>query len=104
MMSRLAISAIFALTIAPAAALAAGDPGSGRRIAAETCAACHQVEGSAPSNRSGASFVAIGRMPSTTELSVKVFLQSSHRNMPNFILSPDEIEDVTAYILGLGSK
>lgn len=43
-------------------------------------------------------------MPSTTELSLKVFLRSSHKNMPNFILSPEEIDSVTAYILGLKKK
>lgn len=103
MISRLAISAIFVLAVAPALAQA-GDAGSGRRIAADSCAACHQVEGATPSNGSGPSFAAIGGMPSTTELSLKVFLKSSHHNMPNFILSPDEVEDVAAYILGLGSK
>jgi mono/diheme cytochrome c family protein len=43
-------------------------------------------------------------MPSTTELSIKVFLRSSHKNMPNFILSPEEIDGVAAYILELRKK
>jgi hypothetical protein len=43
-------------------------------------------------------------MPSTTELSLKVFLRSSHRNMPNFILSREEMDSVTWYILGLKKK
>ena len=29
-------------------------------------------------------------MPSTTELSLKVFLRSSHKSMPNFILQPED--------------
>ena len=49
-------------------------------------------------------FALVAQMPSTTELSLKVFLRSSHKNMPNFILSSDEIDSVTAYILGLKKK
>ena len=43
-------------------------------------------------------------MPSTTELAVKVFLRSSHPHMPDIILSPEEIDSVTAYILGLARR
>jgi hypothetical protein len=37
-------------------------------------------------------------------LSLKVFLRSSHRNMPNFILGREEIDSLASYILGLGGK
>jgi len=40
-------------------------------------------------------------MPSTNELAIKVFLRTSHPTMPNFILSPEEIDSVAAYILSL---
>ena len=43
-------------------------------------------------------------MPSTTELSLKVFLRSSHKSMPNFILQPEEADDIVAYILSLRRK
>jgi hypothetical protein len=43
-------------------------------------------------------------MPSTTELSLKVFLRSSHKNMPNIILAREEIDSLASYILGLGGK
>ncbi len=49
-------------------------------------------------------FLDVAQMPSTTELSIKVFLRSSHRNMPNFILSEEEIDGVAAYILKLKKK
>ena len=49
-------------------------------------------------------FVDIGKMPSTTELSLKVFLRSSHKNMPNLILSADEVDALAAWILELGGK
>jgi hypothetical protein len=43
-------------------------------------------------------------MPSMSELAIKVFLRTSHPTMPNFILSPEEIDSVTAYILSLAQK
>ena len=82
-------------------------PLDGRRIAEASCSGCHQIYGdrtSAGSNDTGPSFQAIGRMPSTTRLSLKVFLRSSHRNMPNIILTPDEIDGLSAYIVGLAPK
>jgi hypothetical protein len=48
--------------------------------------------------------VDISRMPSTTELAIKVFLRSSHPHMPDFILSSAEVDSVAAYILGLAEK
>ena len=46
----------------------------------------------------------IARMPSTTQLSLKVFMQSSHGNMPNLVLNADEIDAIAAYILDLALK
>ncbi|MGJ0507826.1 MAG: c-type cytochrome [Methylocystis sp.] len=84
-----------------------GDAAAGARLAEEHCASCHAV-GANPHVRSpnpdAPSFALVAYMPSTTELSLKVFLRSSHKNMPNFILSPEEIDSVTAYILGLKKK
>ena len=45
---------------------------------------------------------AISRTPrGVTATTLKVFLTSSHPKMPNLILTPEEIADVTAYILSL---
>ena len=43
----------------------------------------------------------VANLPSTTALSLKVFLQSSHKDMPNLILKPAEADDIIAYILSL---
>jgi mono/diheme cytochrome c family protein len=80
------------------------DPSLGERIAMEHCRACHEITPGAPAKdpKSGApSFIDVARMPSTTELSIKVFLRSSHRSMPNFILSAGEIDSIAAYIVSL---
>jgi mono/diheme cytochrome c family protein len=90
--------------LAQTAAAQTVDPSLGERIAMANCRVCHEITASAPAEnpKSGApSFVDVARMPSTTELAIKVFLRSSHRSMPNFILSPEEIDSVTAYILSL---
>ena len=83
------------------------DPSVGRHLAETTCNACHQI-GSAASPQSvkpvAPSFLDISRMPSTNELAIKVFLRSSHPTMPNIILSPEEIDSVAAYIVGLARK
>ncbi|MGJ0392802.1 MAG: c-type cytochrome [Methylocystis sp.] len=101
------LSTLVFLSSAVAPALAQGDVTVGKRIAQETCATCHAI-GADPKEVSpdpkAPRFLDVARMPSTTELSLKVFLQSSHRNMPNFILSPEEMDPVVGYILGLKKK
>lgn len=78
---------------------------TGASIVTTECAACHAVGDEARSPEAKAPrFADIAAMPSTTELSLKVFLRSSHRNMPNIMLEPDEIDSITAYILGLKKK
>ena len=39
-----------------------------------------------------------------TATAIRVFLTSSHPKMPNLILSPAEIANVTAYILSLRNQ
>ncbi len=86
-------------------AAAAAQPADGAKIAQAQCARCHDVGIGAPAGgREGPSFMEIGKMPSTTELSLKVFLRSSHRNMPNLLLGADEVDALAAYILDLGGK
>jgi mono/diheme cytochrome c family protein len=79
-----------------------GDVAAGRALAQTTCRTCHQVDRTQPpSDVNAPDWPSVANMPSTTALSLTVFLQSSHRNMPNFILAPREIEDIVAYILSM---
>jgi hypothetical protein len=48
-----------------------------------------------------ADFAEIANLPSTTALSLRVFLRSSYNRMPNFILQPRDADDIVAYILSL---
>ena len=49
----------------------------------------------------GPAFRSIADTPGMTATALRVFLTSSHPKMPNLILTPEEITDVTAYILSL---
>ena len=88
--------------VLPVVALAqplAGEPASGRKTATALCGTCHQVGGQG--RDSPASFVDIANMTSTTALSLKVFLHSSHKEMPNMIIDSSDTDDVIAYMLSL---
>jgi mono/diheme cytochrome c family protein len=104
MTKRAAITALAgSVAIATAAGAQAVDPSIGRRLAETVCSECHQIDAGSPpgSNSAAPSFVDISRMPSMTELAIKVFLRSPHPRMPDIILSSEEIDSITAYIVGL---
>jgi hypothetical protein len=74
----------------------------GRQVAIELCSSCHLVtEGQPPPRQNIASFFAIADLPSTTALSLKVFLQSNHKGMPNLIVSESDSDNLIDYILSL---
>jgi cytochrome c2 len=75
---------------------------SGRQIAAKICGNCHEISPTmSPKTAGGPRFEDIANLPSTTALSLKVFLRSSHKRMRNLILSGTDSDDVIAYILSL---
>jgi hypothetical protein len=49
----------------------------------------------------GPAFRNIANTPGMTATAIRVFLTTSHPKMPNLILTPEEIADVSAYILSL---
>jgi mono/diheme cytochrome c family protein len=75
---------------------------SGRQVATAMCANCHEISPTSnPKTVIGPKFDDIANLPSTTALSLKVFLRSTHNQMPNFILPSADTDDVIAYILSL---
>ncbi|HEY8260614.1 MAG TPA: cytochrome c [Methylosinus sp.] len=100
----------FLLTLlagAPAAQAQTADTTMGRRLAASLCVECHRIDADTPPKSEASqapSFVDVARMPSTNELAIKVFLQTSHANMPNLILTSDEMDSLAAYIVGLARR
>jgi len=80
----------------------AGDVAAGRDLVTARCRTCHAVDGPPPASRQQApSLVAVAQMPSTTSLSLHAFLLTPHPRMPNYRLTPQEIDEVVAYILSL---
>ena len=98
----LAALLLIRMHIAGGAPLAQDSISAGRRLAEAWCKDCHALEatGAGTYNRAP-DFVRIANRASTTELSLKVFLRSNHRDMPNLIISPDQAGDLTQFILSL---
>jgi mono/diheme cytochrome c family protein len=82
-----------------------GDPASGRQLARRLCSSCHRVLPMALSDKADPpSFQSIADQPSTTAISLNVFLHSNHNNMPDFMVSSAVSKDLIAYILSLKPK
>lgn len=77
----------------------------GRQVAVELCSSCHRVTAGQPlPPQNVASFFAIANLPSTTALSLKVFLRSNHKEMPNLIVSEPDSNNLIDYILSLKQR
>ncbi len=91
---------LLAISISPGRAQ---DPDAGHRLAEKWCVNCHVVaSGQDRATSTGApSFRDIAAQKSMTPMALRVFLQTPHDRMPDLHLSHEEIDDLSAYILGL---
>ena len=90
------------LALSVAALAQSGERAAGRRLATELCGDCHQARRPFPLlYRYPPSFKDVAKLPSTTRLSLKVFIQSNHKHMPNFIISKSDLDDIIDYIFSL---
>ena len=79
-----------------------GDPVGGADLAREVCAECHLVsEDQMVDPAVGPSLLEVAEHPATTEMSLRAFLQTPHATMPDLMLSPEETDDIIAYLLTL---
>ena len=79
-----------------------GDPAAGASLAREVCAKCHLVsEDQMVDPAIGPSLLEFAEHPATTEMSLRAFLQTPHPTMPNLMLTPEETDDIIAYLLAL---
>jgi mono/diheme cytochrome c family protein len=84
-------------------AYAQGDLQQGRALAQQVCAECHAVgpaDALSPNARAPR-FEAVAATPGMTATALNVFLHTSHRAMPNLILTADQTSGIIAYILSL---
>jgi len=94
---------LLSLHAASGAATGESAASRGHELARAWCSSCHAVEKFAiPLDQHRApAFTMVAGQRSTTPLAIRVFLQSSHEPMPNFILKKQDIDDLAAYIMSL---
>ena len=82
-----------------------GNPGRGLALAQEVCGSCHAIRPEQPSSPEphAPPFAKIAKVPGMTAAALTVVLRTSHRQMPNLLLSPEDQRNVIAYILTLSS-
>jgi mono/diheme cytochrome c family protein len=105
--ARLLVSVLAFATLMDVAAAqeVRGDIRNGRHLAQHWCGSCHRVATlRTPDIRGIPTFVEVARLPSTTALSLRAFLYTSHANMPNIQLSSADADDLIAFILSLKDR
>jgi mono/diheme cytochrome c family protein len=102
----LATGAVMAAAAATAQAQQPGDPEQGLRFARQVCAECHLVvkEAGRSTNPNAPTFAVISNTPGMTSAALSLALQTSHRTMPNIVISGDDLSNVIAYILSLKGR
>lgn len=80
-----------------------GDAAAGEKLALEVCAQCHFVAENQPliPRADAPPFDVIMADPSVTEMGLRAFFQTPHRNMPDLQLSQKETDDVIRFLLSL---
>jgi mono/diheme cytochrome c family protein len=79
-----------------------GDPARGLAYAQENCARCHGVAANQASPMFDApTFEEAANTPGMTSIAITAWLNTPHESMPNFIVDPEHIDDLSAYIMSL---
>jgi len=84
-----------------------GDIRQGRQFARDACASCHAVRARQTQSplATAPSFGEIANTPGMTEAALNFWLTAQvHPAMPLFMLSSQQVRDVSAYILSLRTK
>lgn len=103
-------AALFALCLTLAgidssSAQSIGDAAAGRQLASTWCTQCHRISSrDREPTRMPPDFGAVAAMPRQTEMSLRVFLQTPHGDMPRYQFTRAEMDDIIAYILSLRSR
>ncbi len=97
------IAGLTALAASAVGAQTIGDVARGRELARQWCSSCHVVANGEGRSATDAvpTFMSVAARPSTTALSLRVFLQTPHLRMPDFVLTAEQTDDAIAYILSL---
>lgn len=81
------------------------DPAKGASLARESCVRCHNIEADGPFKLHPPSFAAIAVYRSPDQVYGRITYPPLHGGMPEvgYMLTPDNIEDLVAYIVSLES-
>ena len=99
------ICLVIALMLSPAMGQAQelGNTQNGLALARDVCSQCHAVrrgEVLSPNLRSP-TFAVLASTPGMTPTALTVALTTPHAGMPMFMLTPEQRQDIIAYILSL---
>jgi cytochrome c len=100
----IALAAFFLMRVRGAAGVTQAETSvsEGHRLAKAWCESCHAVESHVlEMPNEPPSFQAIANQSGITPLALKVFLRTSHKEMPNIVIAPDEADALVNYILSL---
>jgi mono/diheme cytochrome c family protein len=93
----------FSLASGHSGAQEIGSARQGLALAQQVCAECHAVQkqhNQSP-NSDAPTFQRIASVPGMSATALSAALHTSHATMPNLVLDPDQLADITAYILSL---
>lgn len=89
----------------PAVAVELGNAAAGLEYAQKVCSDCHAVERDTAALFSQVpSFQEVADTEGMTPRALVVWLTTSHPNMPDIIIAPDDMDNVVAYIMSLRTK
>ena len=97
------LTAVLVAAVAPVTAQELGSAQRGEALAKSVCAECHAVQKGEGGSRNGKAprFQTLATTRGMTPMALTVALRTSHREMPNLVLSTREVDDVIAYIAAL---
>lgn len=84
----------------------AGNAAAGLAYAQQACAQCHAVGAGrtwSPNNQAPA-FQALANTPGMTGAALSAWLHTPHQNMPDFVVPPDRVDDLAAYLASLRDR
>lgn len=86
--------------------MAEGDVEAGKKFAREWCSRCHNVEPDGPFKLYPPSFASIAVYRSKEQIHGRMMFPPLHSGMPQlgYMLMPENVEDVLAYIMSLEKK
>jgi cytochrome c len=99
----LAVAIILPMTVGQGEAQEIGQASRGLALVGRLCAECHAIgkEDARSPNANAPRFQAIASIPGMTAMALSAALNTSHRSMPNILLTADEQADIIAYISSL---